>query len=187
MSQSDVTLICSGVTVLIPLAIGIRVRAGSAFIALLGLFALALSVAGWQLLMYSRMYALSYLHQGIGNTGISIDAYLSGYGGLLLGGIACAAGLRHAHHTSRRIWFWVLLLGSLLPLVVTVGIFDYASLIIEAQPQTSSAPFAGPFFTAEQLWFAIGAVAPLATSIYGLWAYVRKKQVARRRAAAADS
>lgn len=155
---------CSALVVFVPLVLGWvcgRARVARALIVALGAVALALTLLGLFSLTRGRTL-------GVGDPDLAglpdiLRGYLSTFAGLLLAFAACGAVLTQARRAGRRVWLVLALVGALLPLLATIGLFDYLILVVEQFH--GGEPVA---FSTELLVFQVAPVGCVVPLIYGL-------------------
>jgi hypothetical protein len=129
------------------------------------LAALALTLAGAALVTLGRAIGTGDSGPRVGGGGYIITGYLCSFVGLLLAFGASGGALTHAQRNGRRRWVKRLLVGALLPLLVTLGLFDFYALVILSFYGGEQAAFTTELLL---LWLApVGCVLPI---IYGLFA-----------------
>jgi hypothetical protein len=144
-----------------------RWRHAAALAGILGGVALLLTASGYYLTELGRQLGTG--DPDMAGLGDVIMGYFSAALGVFLGFFASATGLSRTARAGHWGRFALLLFGALLPLLATVGVFDFQILIYYRYNGGTAQSF-----DIERLVFAIAAVAPLGIVVYGLWAAVAR-------------
>lgn len=154
----------SALVVLVPLVLGWacgHTRASRVLVVVLGAAALGLTLLG--LVFLTRGRALGVGDPDLAGLTDILGGYLSAFAGLLLAFAACGAILARTRRTGQNIWLVLVLVGALLPLLLTIGLFDYLILVVEQFH--GGEPIA---FSTELLVFQVAPVGCIVPLIYGL-------------------